>query len=230
VSTQPVKASDVDVEDSANVGTTDETRLEFLAELETGRYHRVPIEMVKLAKKNPRRGAVAEGIESLREFGQHRAAVVQQKTGEVIVGNHMLKAMHALGWTELDIFLVSDDDQTALRRALADNATGDKATWDQEELAQVLSMTGPVPGIDQPAVDKLLASVKPPEDPSEATFPLVPRLNEKYDYVLVFCENETDWAWLETRFGVERAKSYKSGAVAKCHVITVAQAQERLGG
>jgi hypothetical protein len=55
-------------------------------------------------------------------------------------------------------------------------------------------------------------------------------LNERYDYVVIFSENETDWAWLETRFQLRREKSYKSEAVATSHVITVSRLQQLLDG
>jgi hypothetical protein len=230
----PVRASDDGVKsqvmEAAEAAKREEQeRLDALAELPAG-YSRVPIALLRLAKRNPRRGAVAEVIESLREFGQHRPVVVQRSTGEVVVGNHLLKAAMQLGWDELDAFVVDDDDDKALRRALADNAVGDKAGWDEQELAEVLKDTGAVPGFEQSEVDKLLAKLEDDigEKP-EPTYPIVPVLNEKYDYVFVFAENETDWAWLETVLELRSEKSYKSSAVGKSHVVTVARLQELLG-
>lgn len=189
----------------------------------------VPIRLLKNASRNPRKGAVAEVVESLREFGQHRPVVVQRSNGEVIVGNHMLKAARALGWEEMAALIVNDDDDKAMRRALADNFTGDKATWDEEELAAVMKEVGAVPGFDQSEIDKLLSKLEPPEKVEDAAYPLVPRLGEKYDYVIVFADNETDATWLATRFDLRREKSYKSTAVAMSHVLTVERAREILG-
>jgi hypothetical protein len=234
---QPVQASEVEkVADPSPEGTvlTDEERLKRLHEFPTGTRPSeavtVPLELLKPARKNPRRGAVAEVIESLREFGQHRPMVVQHSNGEVAVGNHMLKAMLQLGWTEGDILLVDDGDEKAMRRAIADNAVGDKAGWDEEELAEVMQEVGAVPGMTEADIDKLMAKIAPPPKVDEPTYPLVPRLNEKYDYVVVFCENETDWNWLQTRFDLRKERSYKSEAVATSHVITVARLQELLDG
>jgi hypothetical protein len=233
MSTEPITADKVEVE-PANVGTlTEVERIRRLHEFPTGETAAdavmVPIELLKLATRNPRRGAVAEVIESLREFGQHRPVVVQRSTGEVVVGNHMLKAARSLGWASMAALIVNDDDDKAMRRALADNFTGDKAKWDEEELALVLKDVGVVPGTSQSEVDKLLASLEPPEKKDDPTYPLVPRLNEKYDYVVVFAENETDATWLQTRFGLRKEKSYKSNAVAVSHVITIARLRELLG-
>jgi hypothetical protein len=232
-SSAPIPASQVQSEAPDDAPLTEEQRLEELHKFPTGTKPSdavtVPIRLLKLAKVNPRRGRVAEQMESLKEFGQHRAAVVQWSTGEMVIGNHMLKAAIQLGWTELDVLILDDDDPTALRRALADNFTGDKAGWDDEELADVLKAVGAVPGFSDSDVDALLAKLAPPEKIDDPTFPLVPRLNEKYDYVMIFCENETDWNWLQTKLELQREKSYKSDAIAVSHVVTVARFQELLG-
>jgi hypothetical protein len=231
-SSAPVRASEVKSEADDKV-LSEKDRLAELQKFPTGTKPSdavtVPVRLLRPAKVNPRRGNVAEMIESLKEFGQHRPVVVQFSTGEVIVGNHMLKAALALGWDEIDALIVEDDDPAALRRAVADNATGDKATWDEEELADVLKVIGAVPGMNEADIDKLLAKLEPPAKVDEPTYPLVPRLNEKYDYVLIFCENETDWSWLQTKLQLRREKSYKSDAVATSHVVTVARFQELLG-
>jgi hypothetical protein len=221
-SSGPIPASEVPVEAPADRPMTNEERLAALHEFPTGEKPSdavtVPIELLRHAAVNPRKGAVAEVIESLREFGQHRPVVVQWSNGEVIVGNHMLKAAKSLGWETIDALIVRDDDDKAMRRALADNFTGDKATWDDEELAKVLR-----------EVDALLRKLEPAPKTDEPTYPLVPRLNERYDYVIVFAENETDWTWLETKMQLRREKSYKSTAVATSHVVTVSRLQELLG-
>lgn len=61
---------------------------------------------------------MAEVIESLREFGQHWPVAVQRSTGQVIVGNHLFQAAQRLGWSTIDAFVVEDDDEAALRRAI----------------------------------------------------------------------------------------------------------------
>jgi hypothetical protein len=233
MSEAPVRASEIDPQmTSGEVSLTEAERLERLHQFPVGTTSSdavtVPIELLRPAKKNPRRGAVAEVIESLREFGQHRPVVVQHSTGQVIVGNHMLKAAKQLGWTEMSALIVDDSDEVAMRRAIADNAVGDKATWDDEELAEVMQEIGAVPGMNEADIDKLLAKLAPPPKIEEPTYPLVPRMNEKYDYVVVFCENETDWNWLQTKLQLRRERSYKSEAVATSHVMTVERLQEIL--
>jgi hypothetical protein len=230
----PVAASEVEPEAilDEEKPLTEKERLRLLHEFKTGTKPTdavtVPTRLLKHAKKNPRKGAVAEAIESLKEFGQHRPLVVQWSNGEIIVGNHVMKAAKALGWKEIDVLIVKDDDDKAMRRALADNFVGDKAKWDEEELGSILEEIGAVPGFSEQDVAALLAKLAPPVKVDEPTYPLVPRLNERYDYVMIFCENETDWNWLQTKLQLRREKSYKSEAVATSHVITVARLQEVL--
>lgn len=238
---EPIPASEVEPE-APDVGTElsgveelDEyARLERLRKFGVSKdaadVKMIPTELLALAKRNPRRGAVAAVIESLREFGQHRPCVVQQSTGEVIVGNHLLRATRQLGWPETACLIVGDDDDQALRRGLADNFVGDQAEWDEEELAAVLRDTGAVPGIDELAVQKLLAKLEEDvEEPDDPTYPLMPQLNEKYEIVLVVATNETDWAWLETTLDLRSERSYKSTAIQKAHVVTVERLQELFG-
>lgn len=56
---------------------------------------------------------------------------------------------------------------------------------------------------------------------AEAEYPITPVFNECYEYVLIFCTNETDWAWLCTQLGIAPEQSYKSTSVAPGHVLTL---------
>jgi hypothetical protein len=192
---------------------------------------RVKMTDIVPATRNPRRGSVADVVESLRRFGQHRDVVVQRSSGQVIVGNHLYLAAKTMGWDEIDAYVVDDDDHEALARAVADNATGDKATWDEAELADVLKETGAVPGFDEDDIAKLLKKISPEIDDEkvEPTYPLVARMNEHHDYVVIVCHTETDWSWLQTKLELQREKSYKSTAVATSHVVSVERLQELLG-
>lgn len=66
---------------------------------------------------------------SLDRFGQHRAAVVQRSTGIVLIGNGMVQAAKDLGWKQVSVHYVDDDNATAAMRAYADNRTGELAEW-----------------------------------------------------------------------------------------------------
>ena len=187
----------------------------------------VPLEELHLDDRNARKGNVASIVESLTEFGQHRPVVVQKSTNRIIAGNHLYMAAEALGWSHVDVFFVEDDDATALRRSLADNGTGDLAKWENDLLADLLQEAGTdVPGFDEAFLAKIMKDTEPDENEPEPIFPIVARVNEEYDYVLVVAQNAVDCNWLREKFGVREEQSYKDKAVAKSHVVTV----ERLQG
>lgn len=74
-------------------------------------------------------------VESLRSFGQQRAAVIRDD-GTVIAGSGMLEAARRLGWTNLTVTVVPADwtDDECRAFALADNKVGLLAEWDTSTL------------------------------------------------------------------------------------------------
>ncbi len=173
---------------------------------------------------NARRGDVDALMESLREFGQHRAIVVQRGTNKVLIGNHLLAAAKALGWPDVAVTYVDDEDDKALRRSLADNMVGDRAGWDNAQLASLLAELGDeaisLPGVD----DKLLNSLLPDADSeveAPALLPIALRPGEYYDYVVIVSQNEVDSTWLESNLGLRRERSWKNTAVGASRVVSV---------
>lgn len=99
----------------------------------------VPIGKVKTMKGNPRRGDVDAVTRSLEAFGQRKPVVARVDTGEVIAGNHTFMAAQRLGWDEIAVVWVEDDDTTAKAFALADNRTSDLGGYDSEALAEMMA-------------------------------------------------------------------------------------------
>ena len=97
-----------------------------------------PITNLKPLLGNPRRGNVDAVAKSYEQFGQ-RKPLVALKDGTVIAGNHQLKAAQQLGWTEIAVVYVDDDEATAKAYALADNRTADLGSYDDEALAELIS-------------------------------------------------------------------------------------------
>lgn len=124
------------------------------------------IETVELAdlvmdKKNARKHNdrnIKEVQRSLDEFGQHAPLVVQRKTNRILVGNGRYEAMLRLGWTEASVLFVDDDDETAVRRALADNRTAELAEWDDKVLHDLVSEIGAteIPGWSDDELGEIL--------------------------------------------------------------------------
>jgi len=192
----------------------------------------VPIDDLKLDSRNARKGSIGPIAESLQEFGQHRPAVVQRGTNKIIAGNHMVKAAKSIGWDEIAVVFVDDDDEQSIRRAIADNATGDLATWDEAVLKSLMDEVGTdIPGVTDDLLEQLQKATKEVEDDDGPTYPIVPRMNEKYGYVVIVAESEVDCAWLETTFGLQKEQSYKNSKIGISRVVTVSrlQAETRLG-
>lgn len=181
---------------------------------------KVPLSKLKLDPVNARKGDVGSIMESLKEFGQHRPLVARQD-GTIIAGNHTYKAAQALGWSEISVFYVGDDNEKSIRRAIADNATGEQATWDLEKLASLVAQVGSdIPGLDISILDSLNAEMEFEEEAISPTYPIVPKFSEKYDCVIIFATNEIDWQFLATNLQLEQNKSYKNKAIGQSHVVT----------
>lgn len=99
---------------------------------------RVPVESLKPYSRNPRVGDVDAIAESLRVNGQYRPVVVNKRTGEVLAGNHTLKAAQKLGWSEIAATFVDVDDEQAARIVLVDNRSNDLAEYDDSALVELL--------------------------------------------------------------------------------------------
>jgi hypothetical protein len=97
-----------------------------------------PLDSLKPWSKNPRKGDVGAIAKSLAKFGQRRPIVARRSTNEVIAGNHTLAAAKQLGWKQIAVVWVEDDDQTATAFALADNRTQDLGYYDEEMLEELI--------------------------------------------------------------------------------------------
>lgn len=116
------------------------------------------IEDLQAYDQNPRRGDVAQIMESLKHFGQFRTIVVNVgtltgKANEVLAGNHTLLAAKELGWTSLSATVVDVDADTAKRIMLADNRSSDRAEYDEELLATLLQSLPTLDGTGYEAED-----------------------------------------------------------------------------
>jgi ParB-like chromosome segregation protein Spo0J len=134
----------------------------------------VPLDQLRMLKGNPRRGDVAAVKRSLERFGQ-RKPVVARADGTVIAGNHMLAAARELGWPELAVTRVDDDDATAKAFALADNRTAELGSFDLGDLAAMAADVFAVdPGLLEAAsyseadLNALLAGVEVPAKLTDA--------------------------------------------------------------
>ncbi len=160
--------------------------------------------------------------DSLRAFGQHRAAICQVSTRKVIAGNGMILAAQSLGWTTINVVWVEDDDEKSIRRGIADNATGDQSAWDDDVLRSLLDEVG----IDIPGVtDKMIARLMKEEaDEAEEPpiYPLIAQPGERYSYMLVVAMTEIDEVWMKSNFGFRTEQDHKAGKkIGTCRTLTI---------
>ena len=89
---------------------------------------------------NPRKNeaAVAAVAASIKEFGW-RQPIVVDKEGVIVVGDTRFKAAQLLGLEQIPVHVATGLSPEQLRAyRLADNKTGELATWNNELLAQEL--------------------------------------------------------------------------------------------
>lgn len=98
----------------------------------------VPIESLSPHPRNARQGDIGAISESLRRFGQVRPIVVQESTGYVVAGTHVLAAARALGWKEVAVTRVALSDEEALAYLVADNRLSALGSFDEAALAAIL--------------------------------------------------------------------------------------------
>ena len=127
----------------------------------------VPIDKLHGLPNNPRLGDVNAVMASLARFGQRKPIVARYDDGTIIAGNHTWQAAKQLGWTEIAVAYVGDDDVTAQAYALADNRTAELGSYDDELLKELIEAVGSVDidllkdtGWSEDAVGDLLAKIE----------------------------------------------------------------------
>jgi hypothetical protein len=120
---------------------------------------------------NPRQGDVGAIVESLRRFGQLKPIVVQDSSGYVVAGNHVLAAAHALGWSAIAVVRSPLSDADARAFLVADNRLSELGTYDEvalTELLRELAVSGDLvaTGYDGDDVDAMIRRLFP-EAPTE---------------------------------------------------------------
>jgi len=108
---------------------------------------------------NPRRSDIKMLRQSIRAHGVFRAMVVNQRTMEVLAGNHMLEALKLEGHTTGLVHLVDVDQDEARRIVLADNRASDLGAYDDMMLLDLLQALPDLSGTgyDDRALSRLLA-------------------------------------------------------------------------
>jgi hypothetical protein len=103
---------------------------------------KIPIGMLTLDPENAR-DHNEQNIESIKssldDFGQRKCIVVKKSDMSIIAGNGTVTSAKQLGWTHIAALVTDDDEVTAAAYALADNRTGELATWNYDRLIKTMS-------------------------------------------------------------------------------------------
>lgn len=98
----------------------------------------VHVDDLKPYAGNARQSDMDSIKESVQTNGLYRSIVVRKTTMEILAGNHTWLAAKELGITHISVGIIDVDEHTALKIVLADNGTNDKATYDDQALAELL--------------------------------------------------------------------------------------------
>ena len=145
--------------------------------------------------------------------------VVDEKN-TVLIGNGRLEAIQQLQWNKVEVIVkegLNDDQKKAL--SILDNKSI-STEWNDDILAKDLPMLSEKAietGFSEKEIKDLLtkmSKVDLPED-EEMTYDLTPQLYEKYDYILLFFDNEIDFLNASQLVGLkkmrDRMKNQKVG-------------------
>jgi ParB-like chromosome segregation protein Spo0J len=128
----------------------------------------VEIDQVISHPDNPRDGDIGAIITSIGQNGWYGALIVQKSTSFVLVGNHRLMAVRQLGWKQVPVIFIDVDDRRARNIMLADNRVSDKANYNEDSLAALLSAAASdgdllATGYDQDDLDAMISSIEAPQ-------------------------------------------------------------------
>jgi len=98
----------------------------------------VPVKKLHIHPDNPRHGDIDKLVASINSNGFYGAIVVQRSSMRILAGNHRYQAAIKCGMREIPTIFVDVDDIQAKKILLADNRTSDFATYDTNQLQNLL--------------------------------------------------------------------------------------------
>ena len=148
---------------------------------------------------------------SLKRFGQQKPIVVDSD-GIVRAGNGTLKAARELGWNEIQIVRSTLKGSEATAYAIADNRTAELAEWDTDALGAALEALRAegegldlAAGFDESELKGILAEIaEQNEEPID--LPIGMQLVPTKKYLVIVCDNESEWERCVQRFKLERVR------------------------
>lgn len=196
---------------------------------------------------NPRKitdRGLGELKDSLLKLGDLSGIVINLETGERIGGNQMSKIFN-INDCELEItkeFKDPDnqgtvrfghviwkdhsysyrevrwDKETASIANLAANKMG--GVFDEDAMRGISRDLLKKSGFNEVEIENIKKIDISKINNVVAEYPIVPKMSERYNYVMIVAENEIDLAYLETFFKLRRQKSYKNDNIGIGRVVS----------
>jgi len=178
--------------------------------------------------KSARFSKLVKSIKDFPEMLKTRPIVVDENN-MVLGGNMRLKACRQIGMKEVPVVVVEGwtSDQKSQFIIKDNNSFGD---WDVDILANQfekdfllqMGMQEKELGFFMDDFEEEFYKV----DDTTAELPIVPKFSEKYNAVMIFCDNEMDENWLRNVLKLKKARDYKTERVKETSVITVKEFQK----
>jgi hypothetical protein len=145
--------------------------------------------------------------------GWRRSIVVSKRSGFIIKGHGAWQTAMRRGWDVPVEFQAYRNAAEEHRDMVADNKLHELAETDETKLAKLLAGIDveelALTGFDSAELERMLQDATA----LDAEFPITAKLNESYDYVLIFTDNASDAVFLQTLCGVRTERSYKKTGV-----------------
>lgn len=167
-----------------------------------------PISQLRFYPGNARRGDIDLIAESLERLGQYKPVVVNtggkcpELADTILAGNHTVMAAQRLGWNTVDVHLVDLDADAAKRVVIVDNKANDEATYDVEELVNLLTELPDLEatGFDRDELDAMLEAL----DDLEGEVPDKPKDPQPEGHnLLVECDSAEEQQRIKSRLLAE---------------------------
>jgi hypothetical protein len=164
----------------------------------------------------------------LAKIGYAGATLCRELEGgslEIIDGHLRAEEM---GDREVPVLVTDLDEEEAKKLLATFDPLGAMAQADAAKLDALLQQVSTTDGAVAAMLSQLADAAgtkdvrldgRTGETAGECEYPLTPVPGEKYDYVLIFCDNESDYANLQTVLKITPRADYKSNAVAPGRVI-----------
>src|ERR1043166_734007 len=157
---------------------------------------------------------VIAGRDRKKGNGWRKSVVVSLLSGCITKGHGAWLMAKRRGWSVPIEYQRYRSRAEERRDLLADNKLPAMSITDNDKLAKLLAGMSSddveLTGFNAGELERLL---RDSIDIAEAEFPITAKLNERYDFVVVFTENESDFAFLQTLCGVQTERSYKKTGI-----------------